>query len=240
VGNFDRRHQRQMPPSMPFPQPTPPALSGPRPPHPSDSQSPQSATDPDPRRDTRVGRPSVSTSDPKKRSRSSSNPPDSGHHDRNSRPRTSFSPVSASSSREWGQNSIRGSTTEVNIQVQSQGQILVDGRPVIQSPAKHSPRSRRNSDVQLPMLKSARMSTSSLVDSPVIPGVTTGSARRLRRDSHRRPKIKFYHRHEPHYGFTNFSPHTVVYERREYPTSEHLFQSLKVRRTRRQGSPTIF
>jgi len=45
-----------------------------------------------------------------------------------------------------------------------------------------------------------------------------------------RPRpILFYHKHEPHYGFTNFSNHSVKYEGRVYPTSEHLFQSLKVR-----------
>ncbi|KAF9648837.1 DUF1768-domain-containing protein [Thelephora ganbajun] len=43
-----------------------------------------------------------------------------------------------------------------------------------------------------------------------------------------RPRpILFYHKHEPHYGFTNFSNHAVKYEGRVYPTSEHLFQSLK-------------
>lgn len=39
--------------------------------------------------------------------------------------------------------------------------------------------------------------------------------------------IQFYHRHEPHYGFTNFSNHAVKYLGKIYPTSEHLFQSLK-------------
>lgn len=44
-----------------------------------------------------------------------------------------------------------------------------------------------------------------------------------------RPRpILFYHKHEPHYGFTNFSNHTVMYDNKIYPTSEHLFQSLKV------------
>jgi len=37
----------------------------------------------------------------------------------------------------------------------------------------------------------------------------------------------FYHKHEPHYGFTNFSNHAVKFENKIYPTSEHLFQSLK-------------
>lgn len=46
--------------------------------------------------------------------------------------------------------------------------------------------------------------------------------------SARQRPILFYHKHEPHYGFTNFSNHAVKYDGRVYPTSEHLFQSLKV------------
>jgi hypothetical protein len=46
--------------------------------------------------------------------------------------------------------------------------------------------------------------------------------------SSRSRPILFYHKHEPHYGFTNFSNHAVKYDNRVYPTSEHLFQSLKV------------
>ncbi|KAG7089293.1 hypothetical protein E1B28_010991 [Marasmius oreades] len=42
-----------------------------------------------------------------------------------------------------------------------------------------------------------------------------------------RPKVLFYHKHNPHYGFTNFSPHPVFYQGKRYPTSEHLFQSFK-------------
>lgn len=41
-------------------------------------------------------------------------------------------------------------------------------------------------------------------------------------------KIYFYHKHEPFYGFTNFSPHSVMYKGKKYHTSEHLFQSFKV------------
>lgn len=47
-------------------------------------------------------------------------------------------------------------------------------------------------------------------------------------ESERRP-ILFYHRNEPHFGFTNFSDHPVEYHGRIYPTSEHLFQAFKVR-----------
>jgi diaminohydroxyphosphoribosylaminopyrimidine deaminase/5-amino-6-(5-phosphoribosylamino)uracil reductase len=43
-----------------------------------------------------------------------------------------------------------------------------------------------------------------------------------------RPRILFYHRNDPYYGFTNFSPHPVQYNGKEYPTSEHLFQAFKV------------
>lgn len=53
--------------------------------------------------------------------------------------------------------------------------------------------------------------------------------RRLSRSSQHSRPILFYHKHEPHYGFTNFSNHGVKHEDRIYPTSEHLFQSLKVR-----------
>ena len=53
--------------------------------------------------------------------------------------------------------------------------------------------------------------------------------RRHSRSSHLSRPILFYHKHEPHYGFTNFSNHGVKYQHKTYPTSEHLFQSLKVR-----------
>ncbi|KAI6010949.1 hypothetical protein F5J12DRAFT_891455 [Pisolithus orientalis] len=44
-------------------------------------------------------------------------------------------------------------------------------------------------------------------------------------------RILFYHAHDPYYGFTNFSPDPVEYHGKTYPTSEHLFQSLKARPT---------
>ncbi|TRM64443.1 hypothetical protein BD626DRAFT_491843 [Schizophyllum amplum] len=40
-------------------------------------------------------------------------------------------------------------------------------------------------------------------------------------------RILFYHKHDPHYGFTNFSDHPVEYRAKMYPTSEHLFQASK-------------
>lgn len=39
--------------------------------------------------------------------------------------------------------------------------------------------------------------------------------------------ILFYHAHDPYYGFTNFSSDPIEYNGKKYPTSEHLFQSLK-------------
>ncbi|KAF9459735.1 hypothetical protein BDZ94DRAFT_1267551 [Collybia nuda] len=42
-----------------------------------------------------------------------------------------------------------------------------------------------------------------------------------------RHRILFYHKHDPHYGFTNFSAHPVQFQGQTYPTSEHLFQSFK-------------
>jgi len=43
-----------------------------------------------------------------------------------------------------------------------------------------------------------------------------------------RQRVLFYHKNDPYYGFTNFSPHPVIYNNKKYPTSEHLFQSFKV------------
>ncbi|KDQ52777.1 hypothetical protein JAAARDRAFT_40058 [Jaapia argillacea MUCL 33604] len=47
-----------------------------------------------------------------------------------------------------------------------------------------------------------------------------------------RPRIYFYHSHDPYYGFTNFSPHAIIYKGKRYPTSEHLFQSFKFQQHR--------
>ncbi|KAG9004301.1 hypothetical protein FRB94_006816 [Tulasnella sp. JGI-2019a] len=57
---------------------------------------------------------------------------------------------------------------------------------------------------------------------------TTGPAFTSRRDpSPARNVIKFYEKHQPYYCFTNFSPDPVIYDDKEYPTSEHLFQAFK-------------
>ncbi|KAJ7045047.1 DUF1768-domain-containing protein [Mycena alexandri] len=46
-------------------------------------------------------------------------------------------------------------------------------------------------------------------------------------DAAPRQRILFYHRTDPYYSFTNFSPHPVQYAGKVYPTSEHLFQAFK-------------
>jgi hypothetical protein len=43
-----------------------------------------------------------------------------------------------------------------------------------------------------------------------------------------RKVIRFYDKQDRFYEFTNFSPHSVKYEGKVYPTSEHLFQAFKV------------
>jgi hypothetical protein len=40
--------------------------------------------------------------------------------------------------------------------------------------------------------------------------------------------ILFYDKNEPYYSFTNFAPDPVYFNQQRYPTSEHLFQALKV------------
>lgn len=42
-----------------------------------------------------------------------------------------------------------------------------------------------------------------------------------------RKQLRFYDKDKPHYGFTNFSDHTVEFGGKTYPTSEHLFQAFK-------------
>ena len=166
---------------------------------PINPRSPQNVSDPESSREMRESRPRWSTSDVKKRSRSNSTPP--------------------------------GSTRFIHVQVQGQGLITVGGSPATQFVAQLDPRPRRNSVSHPPAPTPGRMFVSSLADRPVIPGVTTNVAHvpnRLRKDPYQRPRIFFYHKHEPHYGFTNFSDHPVIHQGRTYPTSEHLFQSFKV------------
>ncbi|KAJ7168649.1 hypothetical protein C8R46DRAFT_1033857 [Mycena filopes] len=60
-----------------------------------------------------------------------------------------------------------------------------------------------------------------------IPNMTPISSRRGSPRTPTRGRILFYHKTDPHYGFTNFSSHPVFYDGKRYPTSEHLFQSFK-------------
>ena len=39
--------------------------------------------------------------------------------------------------------------------------------------------------------------------------------------------IKFYHRHEPYYEFTNFSQYPIQLDGKQWPTTEHYFQAQK-------------
>jgi ribA/ribD-fused uncharacterized protein len=56
---------------------------------------------------------------------------------------------------------------------------------------------------------------------------SSSSSMKLTKRSPVRGKLYFYDRNKPFYGFTNFSHHNVNYHGCLYPTSEHLFQSLK-------------
>ena len=230
-----------MPLPNPFPQFSPHAQQGPHSFHPIDSHSSQDASSLELKRETREGRPRQSTSDVKTRSRSSSTSPDGRFgHDNSLQHRTGFSCVSANGSRTWAPDLTCGliaENAEINVQFQGQDLIKGGGPPATQFVTKVDPRRQRNSVAHPPAPTSERMSVSSLVDSPVIPGAITNSAHvpnRLRKDSYQRPRILFYHKHEPHYGFTNFSDHPVLYQDRRYPTSEHLFQSFKVCRILRR------
>ena len=93
-------------------------------------------------------------------------------------------------------------------------------------------RLRRNSDSTPPSrFSTGKEPISPLAGSSVIPGVPTDAARIPKSPNNglqERPRVFFYNRNEPYYGFTNFSSHPVKYDGKMYPTSEHLFQSFKV------------
>ena len=190
------------------------------------------------------------------RNRSNSTPPDNRRHhhpvDHRHRPtqdangQIGFAPVSANESWAWGQHWVNTwwspRHTQVQAQVQVTGQWAAHGgheprEGQRQREGENRGRSRRSSDATrptpIPAPAPRRMSTPSPVDlPPVIPGITTaggmGLRNLLRKRSQNRPKILFYNKDEPYYGFTNFSPHPVMYRGKRYPTSEHLFQSFKV------------
>ncbi|TCD61865.1 hypothetical protein EIP91_007814 [Steccherinum ochraceum] len=68
---------------------------------------------------------------------------------------------------------------------------------------------------------------STTIHTPVIDWHAQQSAGGPRTQGRNVQRIYFYHKGEPYYGFTNFSPHAVLYNGKQYPTSEHLFQSFK-------------
>lgn len=124
-----------------------------------------------------------------------------------------------------------GATSDAQTQTQRQRRskslneteliVLTDtSNQKIKDPASISPRSYR----QVKNLGVPRSGGSSSTPTTPTVNIRSGSPR-----TPTRHRILFYHRHDPHYGFTNFSAHPVVYQGKRYPTSEHLFQSFKVR-----------
>ena len=138
------------------------------------------------------------------------------------------SPANPDGSHRWSRYASRNSSTGSIVSIaQAQGQNVIDATARLVGG-----RRRRASD-SAPTTPSAATPkqelASPLVDSLLTPRVTTDIPNTSSNNPprHQRP-ILFYHKHEPHYGFTNFSYHPVRYEGKIYPTSEHLFQSLKV------------
>lgn len=113
---------------------------------------------------------------------------------------------------------------------------VVRGAP---SPVQRSPstaaRNQSQTNLQLhrsvsnsPSTPTNRQRTSSTLSTHTAPTISRRYSRSSQHLPTRQRPILFYHKHEPHYGFTNFSNHGVKYAEKVYPTSEHLFQSLKV------------
>jgi hypothetical protein len=192
-------------------------------------------------RDNRPGQWKDADRGPKRsQNRSSSTPPSRTRHRPPQDGRTMLLPASANASWEYGERWVNTSWFPggfQSVQVQMSGQMVVHGGGQFED--DHRGRPRRSSDAKRPNPvqsgpppKPAYSTPSSPAQIPVIPGFTTsggmGIRNLLRKSSRDRPKILFYHKHEPYYGFTNFSPHPVTYEEKVYPTSEHLFQAFKV------------
>ena len=147
--------------------------------------------------------------------------------------------ASANASRAFAENWANTSWCPRTIQVSGRLEMVVHGGQ-LGDVDDHRGRARRSSlDAKrptpvhsAPAPRSAHPPPSSPAEPPVIPGSTTsggmGLRNLLRKNSRDRPKILFYSKYDPYYGFTNFSPHPVTFKGKEYPTSEHLFQALKV------------
>jgi hypothetical protein len=155
------------------------------------------------------------------RDRSGSMPPDNRHHHDH---RQGWTPVSGNSS--WSCSWANSLRIPGHGLVEVQAQVQVDEQWVVHHGRGHMGRDRgghRSRDLihppPTPIPAPRRTFAPSPVDSPVVPGVTTAGAmcfrNLLRKRSDSRPKILFYNKHEPHYGFTNFSPHSVSVSREE-------------------------
>ena len=168
------------------------------------------------------------------RNRSSSTPPEFNriHHHPPQNGQTRLFSASAEASWEYGEHWAHtswtpGHTQTVQLQVNSRMAMVVQGQPG--DGDHHRGRARHSSDAK--RLSFVPPTPSSPTEPPVIPRFTTPEGMgfwNLFGRSSRDPPIRFYKKHEPYYEFTNFSPHPVVYQGKRYPTSEHLFQALKV------------
>ena len=158
---------------------------------------------------------------------------------------TILSPVSATASRAYGEERVNTfwgfGRDEVQIQTNSQAssEVDLDDGPLrlddTRGRSRHRDATHPTPAPPAPPPR-PRFALSSPTKSPVIPTRPTGkpmesaAKNALRKPvlQERRRPILFYHKDEPHYGFTNFSAHPVDYCGKRYPTSEHLFQSFKV------------
>lgn len=109
-------------------------------------------------------------------------------------------------------------------QTNSGGQPMRRTRSKVQTEyviTEDTPDSASSEPHSAPAILSPQRSRRSAPPSPIPPSPTPSAFRGPR------PRILFYHKQDPYYGFTNFSPHPVKYKGKVYPTSEHLFQSFK-------------
>ncbi|KII89719.1 hypothetical protein PLICRDRAFT_52880 [Plicaturopsis crispa FD-325 SS-3] len=112
---------------------------------------------------------------------------------------------------QWSPNTIENAFKQINPSPTSQHSRSSPEASRPRNPARNAP-TNRGGHLQAP--------------TQMYPSRSRGSPR-TPVSPFRRQRILFYHKHNPHYGFTNFSAHPVQYKGKTYPTSEHLFQSMK-------------
>jgi hypothetical protein len=136
---------------------------------------------------------------------------------------------------QWDTHSLNTIFTLAEISESSDQDPIISDQPIrrtkshVDNQAPFSPGSSDHSERNVSRHSVYRARLPGIKSAPLHPSTNIGPQGSSSKPSSARTRILFYHKNDPYYGFTNFSPHPVIYKGKKYPTSEHLFQSFKVR-----------